>query len=221
MIDEMAIQDAGEIGGEMLDTGDLEADPRNEEVVSEHAGQGDDQARDGGEHGGGEAGGECTETAAIGDAGEAAKAFHDAPDGAEESEDGGAAEGTGDDAKASFETEGGFAYGALHGFFDGVHFTGGDATGGLEATAEVGVNGVGIEEVEGEFAAGVVIDVKHGGLEEALAGLEEGERMGATAEVAAERSVGFADAFEEEKLPGHGDPTGDGKNNEKTADDEA
>jgi hypothetical protein len=85
----------------------------------------------------------------------------------------------------------------------------------------VGVNGVGVKEVESEFAAGVVVDVKHGGVEEAFAGLEEGERMGATAEVAAEARVGFAGAFEEEKLPGHGDPAGDGENNEKTADDDA
>jgi hypothetical protein len=91
----------------------------------------------------------------------------------------------------------------------------------LEATAEVGVDGVGIEEVESEFAAGVMVDVEHGGFEEAFASLVKGERMGAAAEVAAEGSVGFAGAFEEEKLPGHSDPTGDGKNNEKTADDEA
>jgi hypothetical protein len=91
----------------------------------------------------------------------------------------------------------------------------------LEATAEVSVDGVGIEEVESEFAAGVMVDVEHGGFEEAFASLVKGERMGAAAEVAAEGSIGFPGAFEEEKLPGHGDPTGDGKNNEKTADDEA
>ena len=221
MIDEMAIQDASEIGGEMLDPSDLEADPRNEEVVSEHAWQGDDEACDGGEHGGGKAGGEGSEAAAIGDTGKAAKAFHDTPDGAEESEDGGATEGAGDDAKSGFKPEGGLANRALHGLFDGVHFTGGDATGGLEATAEVGVDGVGIEEVESEFAAGVVIDVEHGGFEEAFARLEKGERMGAAAEVSAEGGVGFPGVFEEEKLPGHGDPTGDGKDNQETADNDA
>jgi len=91
--------------------------------------------------------------------GDIAEGIHHAPDRAEESEEGGTADGGGEEDEVGFEFERFFADGTFHGGADGVHPRLADGPGGGEAGGEGGIDGGGSGEMEAEFfGAGVVDD---------------------------------------------------------------
>lgn len=218
MIHVLVFEFRGEFGGEVIEADDDPAESGDEVIVAEHGGDGDEEAGDRGDEGGADTWGHGGEVCGAG-GGDIAEGFHHAPDCAEETEEGGTADGGGEDDHLGFEGEGGFADGAFHGAGDHAHLGRGDAWGGEEAIAESFVDFCGAEELESEFLATCLVDGEEGGTGEAEAigidaeglaiGAKEGEELGAAA-------LGLADDAE---FGDHDRPAEDGGEEEGEEDE--
>ena len=185
MVDVAVGKLAREFGGEVVHVHGHGANACDEEIVTEHGGNGDEQPGDGGDERGGDAGGHGGEICGTG-GGDIAEGIHDAPDGAEEAEKGRAADCGGEEDHLGLESQRAFADGALHGGLDGPHLGCGDGRGDLEAGAEGFIDFGGTEEVEGEFLAARDVNVVQRGPIEAGAECVKAQRLAVRPEMIAE-----------------------------------
>lgn len=198
----------GEFGGEVVGLHDHGANAGDEEVVTEHGRDGDEEADDGGDERTGDAGGHGGEAGAAG-LGDAAEGIHDAPDGAEQTDEGRTADSGGKDDHLGFQPEGGFADGAFHGNGDGAHLGGRDFVGAFEAGLEGFVDLGGAEELEAEFGATGLVDLIEGRAFKVDALFIDAQRGAVAAEEGGETGGLAAGEIEVADLGDHDRPTED------------
>lgn len=181
MFDVAVFDFGGEFCSEVVGLDDGAADAGYQKVVAEHSGYGDEQGDDGCEECAGDAGCHGGDVCSAG-YGDSSEGLHDTPDGTEEANEGGAADGHGEDVHVGFELEGGLAYGAFHGGGDGSHLCTGDFWGAFEAGFEGFVNFGGAEHLEAEFGGSGFVDFVEGGAVEGEVLLVDTEGFAVAAE---------------------------------------